>query len=246
MRSAGVLWVTVLALPALAVLFALGTWQMQRKAWKDGLQAQIDARAGAPARPLDEVLAESAKGSDIAYARVKLSGRFKHEAVQFYYAPSSQPGGLGWHAYTPMQLDDGRWVIVNRGVVPDRLRERQTWRNWQGPAQSGVVGLLRRPGEAGWFTPENRPDKNVWYWRDVDGMAAAALGQQRQRVLPYFVDAVPGSVEAGGFPQAGTTNTKLVNRHLEYALTWYGLALTLIGVWAAFVWSRVNGQPTRV
>ena len=63
--------------------------------------------------------------------------------------------------------------------------------------------------------------------------------------VPFFVDADAEPANPGGFPRGGATRLVLPNRHLEYALTWYGLALTLIGVFTAFARGRLRSlrQP---
>lgn len=239
LRAAGVFWATMWALPALLVLIGLGTWQLQRKACKDNLQAAIDTRAKMPPVSVEKVLAKASAGKDVAYTHVTATGRFQHARELYYYAP--RPRQPGWHVYTPIQLGDGRWVIVNRGFIPDALRDPAKRRQPQGKVS--VTGLLRSPGRAGTFTPANDTKKNIWYWRDLDGMARTALGGQNGKVVPYFIDADAGPEGSDSWPRGGTTNTRLNNRHLEYALTWYGLALTLIGVWAAFVSGRLRSIP---
>ena len=67
-----------------------------------------------------------------------------------------------------------------------------------------------------------------------------ALGspEDRARVLPFFVDAEAEPAPPGGWPRGGVTRLELPNRHLEYALTWYGLAAALVGVFLAFAAAR--------
>ena len=99
------------------------------------------------------------------------------------------------------------------------------------------------------FTPQNDPARNLWYWPDAAAMTASAFAAQPVETAPVTIDA-DASPDPGARPRGGTTRIDLPNRHLEYALTWYGLALTLIGVYAAFVvespaqfeWS-VGSQP---
>ncbi len=99
-----------------------------------------------------------------------------------------------------------------------------------------VVGLIRAPGRAGLFTPANDIARNLWYWRDLAGMSQSVLGAQAPSIVPFFVDA---EVAAGSdWPRGGVTRLTLPNRHLEYALTWFGLAAALIAVYFAFVLSR--------
>ena len=117
-RAGGLIWPTICALGALAALLALGTWQMQRKAWKDGLQRQITERA----RASPMAISNSAAFAGLSeYARVSIAGRFLHDAERYYYAPDPKMGP-GYHVYTPLLLTDDRIVMVNRGAVPEELK----------------------------------------------------------------------------------------------------------------------------
>jgi len=92
------------------------------------------------------------------------------------------------------------------------------------------------------FSPEHDAKTGVWYWRDFDGMARAALGPEAGKAMRFFLDAEAEPPNPGGWPKGGTTRLTLPNRHLEYALTWYGLAAALIGVLVAFAVGRLRAQ----
>jgi surfeit locus 1 family protein len=222
-------------LAALAVLLALGTWQMQRKAWKEGLVAAIAQRVSAEPVPLAAALGRWRQGENLEYLRVRARGRYLNDKERFFYAPSKE--GPGFHVYTPLELTDGQILLVNRGFVPEDLKTAT--RRGESPIsdETEVVGLLRGPGERNWFTPENEPAKNLWFWRDLTGMAAG-LGPKASAVVPFFVDREAGLSAA--WPRGGVTHLDLPNRHLEYALTWYGLAATLVGVYLAFAYARLK------
>ncbi len=233
----GLLWPTIAAGLALVVLLALGTWQVERKAWKDGLIRQIAERIHAPPVPLDTIAGGSSKSGDLEYTRVVARGRYLRERSQFFYA--FQGGANGWHVYTPLVLADGKAVLVNRGFVTNAERGQLRANETTSPGEVDVIGLVRKPGIKGTFTPDNDVARNVWYWRDLAGMAGAAFPARDHAVVPFFIDAQEGAVAAGE-PRGGVTILDLPNRHLEYAMTWYGLALTLVGVYLAFVWQRLR------
>ncbi len=234
-RSAGLLWPIVLALPALALLLGLGTWQMQRMAWKEGLIAQIEARVHAPPVALTEL--EKQTGGGLEYARARVHGTFLHDREQFIWEPD-QRQGPGYHVYTPLRLADGRFILVNRGYVTEAKKSPSSRAEGQLTGEVDVVGLLREPIARGWFTPDRDAKSGVFYWRDLDGIARAALGPDAAKAVRYTLDAEATPANPGGWPQGGVTRLTLPNRHLEYALTWYGLAGTLVVVLAAFLISR--------
>ena len=251
-RAAGLVSPTLFALAALAMLLALGTWQMSRKAWKDGLQRQIDARAKAAVMPLGGHVGLI---KDPEYLRVKVKGRFLIGQERHLYWLSG--GQAGWLVVTPMVTADEMVVLVNRGWVPDALKDSARRREDRIAGVVEVTGLLRMPEQPSRFTPANGPEKNIWYWRDVPEMmkcrhsiretpdCQALAGPPGLAGLPFTypfsVDAEAEPANPGGWPRGGTTNLKLPNKHLEYAVTWYGLALTLIGVFAAFALGRLRG-----
>jgi surfeit locus 1 family protein len=250
-RKAGLWWPTSLTLLGLAVLLGLGTWQMQRKAWKEGLLAEIEREVHADPGPaitrLDEFRAVAHP-----YRRVRLRGIFQHDQERYFYAPSPQLGA-GYHVYTPLRLSDGGLIYVNRGFVPEAMRDWASRAQGQVEGVIEVVGVVREPTAKGLFTPANDPARNIWFWRDIDAMFGCTDGApgttcttepERQARLEhttaFSVDAEAEPANPGGWPRGGTTNLNIPNRHLEYAVTWYGIAATLIGVYVAFAVGRLR------
>lgn len=236
LRKANLLWPTIAAAIVLSVLVALGSWQMQRKAWKDGLIAQIEAGLRGEPMGLDRALLRSFAGENLEYSRIRARGRFLADRERYYWAPTA--GGTGWHVYAPFEAVEGWTVIVNRGLVLDRDRDPAS-RPEPAVSQTEIVGLLRRSEVKGPFTPDNDEVRNLWYWRDLAGMVRSMLPEGRKQVAPFFLDAERGLVPPPA-PQGGVTNLAIPNSHLQYAVTWYGLAATLVGVYLAFAWGRMR------
>ena len=247
LHTAGLIRPTLAALAGLALLIGLGTWQMERKRWKDGLVAKIAARVHADPVPLPSEPGVDGK-DDLEYLHVFARGRFHHDKEQYLYTPT--PAGLGWHVYTPLELASQQVVWINRGLVPDARKAPATRPRGQLPGEVEVRGLVRRPPkDRGLFTPTNDPARNLWYWPDVAAMTAAAFpdalrpapgSPQTAKSWPLVIDADAKPEPPGGLPRGGVTRLDLPNRHLEYALTWYGLAATLVGVYLAFAVSRLR------
>ncbi len=242
LRNARLIWPTVSALVGLAVLVGLGTWQLERKRWKEDLLARIGARVHAEPVALPEAERRARAGADVDYLHVVATGRFHHDKERYLYAPA--PAGLAWHVYTPLELADGRFLWVNRGVVPDARKSPATRAEGQVGGGREVRGLVRVPGGRARFAPDNSPGANLWYWPELDAMTASAFGTQKVAVVPFAVDADAQPRPPGGLPQGGVTRIALPNRHFEYALTWYGLAAALVGVYLAFFVNRLRLPET--
>jgi surfeit locus 1 family protein len=248
LRKSGLVWPTLAALAGLAVLIGLGSWQMERKSWKEGLIAKIAARVHADPIPLPAEPGADGK-EDLEYLHVSARGRFHHDKERYLYAPAQ--AGLGWHVYTPLELEPQRIVWVNRGWVPDARKAPATRPEGQIAGEVEVHGLIRLQMRPGWFAPHNDPAHNLWYWPDLAAMTASAFpgGPQKAAGSPQGPVRLALALEAdarpeppGGLPRGGVTRLELPNRHLEYAVTWYGLAATLAGVYLAFAISRLRGN----
>jgi surfeit locus 1 family protein len=233
----------VLSLAALAVLIMLGNWQMQRLAWKEALIETIAKRVTEtpqllPATP--ESLSFDLEREE--YRRYIATGRFLHQhEVQVYTVLSDAKGsfsGAGYWVLTPLQREGGSIVIINRGFVPQELKNPASRKEGQAEGVVRVTGLLRAPEQVNFFTPANDSAKNAWYRRNPSDIERA-FGLKN--VLPFMLDAT-GEYRPDMLPQPNETKLSFTNNHLGYALTWYGLACTLIGVFAAFARQRLHAS----
>lgn len=241
LRHAKLIWPTLAALAALVVLIGLGTWQLERKRWKEDLLAKIATRVEADPVPLARA-AQLARGGDVEYLHATAAGRFHHDKERYLYAPA--PSGLAWHVYAPLEIAPGSIVWVNRGLVPDASKAPATRAAGQVAGQTEVRGVVRMAWGKTLFTPQNDVVGNLWYWPDIPALTASAFPPGAGiTALSFTLDADARPPPPGGLPKGGVTRIALSNRHLEYAVTWYGLALTLIGVYLAFAISRLRASP---
>lgn len=241
----GLILPALLGLAALAVLVSLGTWQMQRLAWKEALIARATERVKSPPVALPaRATWETADFEAMEYTVVTVEGRALPHLEWHAFADLPKPkgpiGGTGWFVLSAVELADGGVVLVNRGFVPARAKDpaTRTAGAWSGPVR--IEGLLRRREARGMVSPADDPAGNVWFVRDARVMAAAA-GLDPARVAPFTVDAVFTATPPGGLPQAGETQLVFTNNHLGYAVTWYGLAGALVAVFTVFARRRLAG-----
>lgn len=232
-------WLAVALFPvAMVILLSLGTWQVQRLYWKEALIAEIETRRTAVPMEIADVEAKVAVGEDVDYWAMRASGRFLHDKERHFLA--TYDGQAGFYVYTPLQLADGRYLFVNRGFVPysDKAQQTRTAGLVEGEQQVTGLARARLYAKPGSLVPDNDPITNIFYWKDLGAMAAT-VDLPSENVLPFFLDADATPVP-GGLPKGGVTQIDLPNNHLQYAVTWYGLALALAGVAiAAFVRRRV-------
>ena len=226
---------TIAMLIALAILIGLGVWQLQRLKWKEGLLAQIAALQAAPAQPLEPVLQRLAAGKDVAYTRVSVvcQGLAKAPFLQLY---GLKDGEAGTRIISACKLSDGPYgaILVDRGFVADTISARPPVVP-DDATPTPMTGVLRFPDKKTFVTPPNEPAANRWYSRDI-----AAMGQtlSAPRPAPVFLMAESSSNPEWAALQPVAVPPDIPNRHLEYALTWFGLAGALIAVYAAMLWRR--------
>lgn len=209
------------------MFLALGTWQLERRAWKLDLIDRVERRVHAPAVPAPspaEWPSVTAAGQE--YRHVRATGVFLPAQTRVRALTEL---GSGYWVMTPLRLTDGGIVLVNRGFVPAEAAAPAV----AATREVTVTGLLRMTERGGAFLRRNDPAADRWYSRDVEAIATARhLG----RVAPYFIDA-DGSAPGGGdpaVPVGGLTVIAFPNNHLIYAITWYTLALMIpTALWLA-------------
>lgn len=237
MRRGWRFWLGVVLMPiALAILLSLGTWQVNRLFWKEALLAQIEERRTAAPSDLAAIEQMLAAGAEIDYRHAQASGIFLHDKERHFLATFQ--GQSGFYVYTPLVLSDGRFLFVNRGFVPYDRKAPETRPQSQPAGKQSVTGLARArlTEKPSVLVPENDEAANIFYWKDIDRMAAST-GLEAGQVLPFFLDA-DATPNAGGLPIGGVTQIDLPNSHLQYAITWYGLAFALVAVTLAGLFRR--------
>ena len=222
------LWLSVVAIPAFAVLLMLGTWQLQRLQWKNDLISSFEARSHAPAiaPPTIDALTD-----DYEFRHLALTGIFAHDK-ELYITGKTYEGNAGFHVVTPMTLTDGRIIMVNRGWVSEDYRDPSKREFSLISGEVTVDAILRMPGKKGYFVPENEPDNGFWFTMNPLQMITH-LGLADNGITVFYADSLRTS-DVVTLPIAAKTELNLRNAHLSYAMTWYGIALGLLAVYLAF------------
>ncbi|TCR61068.1 SURF1 family cytochrome oxidase biogenesis protein [Bosea sp. BK604] len=228
----------ILTIAGTLVLCTLGIWQLERMGEKHAFIGRLTSQATGEPAPMPA----SSSWATLDPARLDLTrvsangsfvdGPFAGVRTTIAAGPpgSRQLSGFGRWIFQGFKLEDGGTILVNRGFVPEaRLGEIKPA---SGPAR--ITGFLRAPESRGSFTPDDIPANREFYTRDPAAIAAAL----NLPPAPFYLEAERQG--DGMTPPAGVDVKELIERipdnHLQYALTWFGLALTLIGVFTAFAW----------
>ncbi len=219
---------------AFLVLIGLGTWQVTRRAEKLDFIANYEA--GLHARPQVFPAAwawPSTDFSTLEYRRVEIEGHFMPLPEVHLYAlllqKAQRYGGIGWWVFMPFELKGGGVVFVNRGFVPHEQKYPAQRPKSLAPRGTQILeGLVRLPEKPGMFTPPNEPRKNEWYLRDPLAFAEYE-SLEKANVAPVAIDQLNPNEE--GLPQASDGILHIANNHLEYAITWFALALVLLVIY---------------
>jgi surfeit locus 1 family protein len=216
------LWPALMTAAMLVVLLGLGTWQLRRLAWKEALLDQIDRAEAAPAVPLPAL--------PPPFAKVAVTGRLRQDLAAVYGADVRDGAAgpvLGADLIVPLQRTDGPDVLVDLGWVP---LKRDKPLDLPG-GEVTVTGFVHPADAPGLFSAHDDPVTRQFYTLDPVAIGAA-LGLPA--VAPYTLVAM-GPAPASGMPDPARHLPRPPNDHLQYAITWFGLAFALVvifGIWA--------------
>lgn len=211
---------------SLIILLGLGSWQVDRLLWKQDLieSRQAQAEMAPIAVPTDTVL-----DPDMAFRSAYAEGHYLNDQEKYLMARTRR-GNVGFQLITPLEQEDGRIILVNRGWVPKDYRDPATRPESLIEGSVRVTGVLRLPKEKHWAQPDNDALRNQWFYVDVDHMAEDTGAELASR---YYLE-LDDTPVPGGMPIGGQAKVELPNSHLEYAITWYSLALTLIVIFVLY------------
>ncbi len=240
-------WATVLTLMGLMILFSLGSWQLKRLVWKQGILASIAAQHDVEARNVP--LKPSSLLADDYMRRGFITGVYDH-SKEFLIYNRTLDGVPGYHLFTSLTLTQQHAeqgvdaILVNRGFIPVEA-EREAGVDMFKP--SGIVqvsGVLRHTFDENMFVPQNHPEKEIWYRIDPAQMASAKeIGGLSPHLFyaeqEYTQEAAPQEFYPITIDGKITPN----NNHAQYAFFWFAMAAAMIGVYVVrFILPQINGK----
>lgn len=242
-KRRGVAGLAIITAIMIATLVSLGVWQLQRRGQKHALIAALTERlATAPvALPPPSQWASLDPARD-EFRRVRFVATFANNPDAMVYgagsAIRSDISGPGTWTFAPARLQSGAIIVINAGFVQNTMQDRAQQDRAVQPLLSGapleMIGYLRFPEAPGKLTPDPDSAKRLWFARDTSAMASAL---QWGAVAPFYVD-LESPAPANGVPKPGPLDVHLKDDHLQYAMTWFGLALVVLGGFAAWLMQR--------
>jgi surfeit locus 1 family protein len=184
---------------------ALGTWQLHRKGEKEALLEALEKSRQGPSSPLNE-----SRPPPFLQA-VTVRGHFLKDKTIFLQAKTRQ-GKNGVHVLDVFQTQKGHFLLVQRGWAQTATASPPT-------GTLTINGVVRAPSAPTYFQPANTPP--VYFWIDINALSK----ELKLPLLSYYIVAKtshdPQILPTDPFPYPP-------NNHLQYAITWYSLALSLL------------------
>lgn len=233
----------IFTLVMVAAFVGLGLWQLQRRAEKHALIAALTERlAAAPVSLPPSSQWRMLTPLNDEFRRVTLSATYARLPDAMVYSAGSavreDVQGPGTWAFLPARLASGETVVINAGFVENTMQDRgvedRAVARLVTDQAAMLTGYLRFPESAGSLTPKADPAKRLWFARDLGAMAQAlSWGQEKRDIAPFYID-LESPVPPNGIPKPGPLTVHLKDDHLQYAITWFTLALAVViafGVW---------------
>jgi surfeit locus 1 family protein len=229
------LWPTLITVPAVLVMLALGTWQVQRLNWKteiiDRFEAQAAAAPIAAPQTIDDI-------EEMRFARVHAQGHFLHDK-ELLLTGRSFKGSTGFHLVTPLQRMDGGVLLVNRGWVPSKYKSAKRRPQTLVEGLVTVEGIVHQDRSKGYFVPENEPGREIWLTVHTQEIAKV---RGLENVANYYVDELERT-EGSRLPIGAKLVVSVRNEHLSYIVIWFSLALALSVIYVIYHYQPENDDP---
>lgn len=240
------------ALVGIMLLAGLGSWQLLRLQWKlDLIDKRATSLTGNPVTIYD-IEAGMEHGYDVDFLRVRLNGQYRHAATRYVYRPRGK--WPGFQVITPFIDKSGFIVLVDRGFIDQRMLKTPIAGDTRKPeGELTITGITRnRASDRNMFSPDADTARGIWYWYDLVGISASMPDNLLEGyegpdpiTSAMFVQLEPGGEsEKGKWPDPEDLKVELPNNHLQYAFTWYALALILAVMSWLFIRKRRREHET--
>lgn len=205
---------------ALLILLSLSLWQVKRLVWKTNLiEQRVSNFEGEPKNLFD-----IKKPNENEFKKVFIEGQLLNN-LEFFMPALSKNGNNGFHIIVPMEVEKKKLILFDTGWVPLAKKEKNKRLNNLIKEKKIFTAVIRLPGRKGYFQPDNDNIKNFWFFVEPKLMEETISMKLENKFYLEAVDNGPN-----GYPLGNQTRIYLRNNHLQYAITWFLIALSLIGV----------------
>ena len=220
-------WLTIFFIPSLILLLGLGIWQLKRLEVKSEIIKTFKDRAYS--NPINLPF-NNVKINAVEFKRVVVKGFFLNDK-EIYLNGKTYEGNAGFHVITPFKTNNDQIVFVNRGWVSEKYRLPSSRPFSIINKEIEIDTILRSPQKKGYFVPENDPKNGFWF--TLNPKEIANWLEIENSITSFYLD-VLRKKDIITLPIAPKINIDIRNVHLNYALTWFGIALSLIGVYLSY------------
>ena len=228
-----VFWPTVFFVFSLIILVSLGTWQVKRLIWKNDL---ISFYLKQSTNNIINLHKENFVSEEIEYRKVRLTGKFLNKK-EVHITGKTYEGNAGFHVVTPFLMQNGNYVLVNRGWVSENYKEAKSRSFSLINEETSVNGLIRYPQKKGYFVPENEPDNGFWFTIKPAEIKKHLKIDKETFIIKFYVDALRQEKKIN-LPIGIKEKINIRNQHLSYAITWYSLAIVLMIIYLSYHYSE--------
>tara|TARA_B100001758_G_C18386162_1_gene600231 strand:- start:1064 stop:1801 length:738 start_codon:yes stop_codon:yes gene_type:complete len=228
-----VFWPTVFFVFSLIILVSLGTWQVKRLIWKNDL---ISFYLKQSTNNIINLHKENFVSEEIEYRKVRLTGKFLNKK-EVHITGKTYEGNAGFHVVTPFLMQNGNYVLVNRGWVSENYKEAKSRSFSLINEETSVIGLIRYPQKKGYFVPENEPDNGFWFTIKPTEIKKHLKIDKETFIIKFYVDALRQEKKIN-LPIGIKEKINIRNQHLSYAITWYSLAIVLMIIYLSYHYSE--------
>jgi surfeit locus 1 family protein len=223
------LWPSIVSVIVFLILLSFGTWQIKRLFWKEALIERYLLQS--QSNPIKDPIQLKNKNVE-EFKATEISGSFLHKK-EIYITGKTFEGNAGFHVITPFKLIDNSIILVNRGWVSESYRDPEKRKFSLIKDNIVLEGIIRYPQKKGYFVPENDGEKGFWFTIKPQEIFNFIKLKANNLIENYYIDALRQGKKLT-LPIGITGKPRLRNQHLSYAITWYGLALSLLFVYFSY------------
>ncbi|MDG2187867.1 MAG: SURF1 family protein [Hyphomicrobiales bacterium] len=216
------------------ILIILGSWQIDRKEQKNQLFEKLE-RVNLSEEDFQNIDINQTNINEWLYRKVALTGNYDFEKELYIFTHLSDPrgkyGGAGYWVLNPFITSNGEFIVINRGFVPQNIIQNFKLTNFNKKEKGPIIGYIKNFEERNIFTPKTDFQNKILYSIIKDDIKQIF---NMNRIEPYYVDLVTSNQL---IPQSNETRLEFPDNHLSYAITWYGLATSLLFI---YFYSRIK------